>query len=133
MRTPVLAAMLVAVGHGQQAAPARTAVTISVENDTVKLGEPLVVEIALRSMRAAKGAELPLTEYGRHLYGGFGPGSDNRCGVYGYGEGPESEDADLSQIYVLKQPGKYAMQALTFADDPKNALKSNILTVTVTQ
>lgn len=143
------------VGSAQQARPPMVSIIITAPKDTVKVGAELEVEIVEKnitkgklrmcrdvdpdlvpdirvSIRGAKGALLPMTEFGRQHYSDVQVGNAD-CSSYGPGEGPSPESVDVSKIYVIKQPGKYTIQAYTNPYDPKDTIRSNTITVTMTQ
>lgn len=138
----------------QQAQPPSTSLSITAAKAPVKLGEPLVVEIAETnaiqgnleictdgapdsnagfklSVRDTKGTPLPLTDYGRRFYFPRMVASFS-CFEYAPGKGPKPVKHDVSKNFVLTQPGQYTIQATDYAANPKEASKSNIITVTVT-
>jgi hypothetical protein len=140
--------------------PVRAALTVTASQDTVKVGGELKVKIVERNIsngqgmtewdpspdapdfrilvRDAQGALAPLTKHGQELYGHGPPVSKTHYPFRFLNPGEETpgEEADVSKIYDLTKPGTYTIQAISryFFGDPKNAyVKSNIVTVTVTQ
>jgi hypothetical protein len=100
-------------------------------------GDDVVPANCHATVTDAKGARAPLTNYGEKMWGR--PLEEGHEGTWVFGtmeageERPFTSDLILSRLYDLSKPGKYTVQVRYPDGDGHGVVKSNKVTLTITQ
>jgi hypothetical protein len=152
---PILAiTTYAAVSLGQQPTSKQPfAVVISTDNSTVKIGSAIPIRIELtntsnKDLNVSGGIDADTGMKSNHLFEIRGPDGKLLAKKLHKQSGPLTGDAvfgalkagessvhveDISRAYDMSRPGRYVIQmSRPVPEDPRQLVKSNVLTVTIT-